>query len=159
MRHQLRRRRTAAVAVALALVASSVLSGCSLFASGPPRDDQGQVTEAVVVPTTDLLSGDCFSFVDEYPNHERVNLVPCADEHGYIVIDEGSLTDAFIADAGGLQNAVSASCKESFDVFKAAAVEGAKPTQEFLVSVETIDGEKLTSYSCVATDGAVQASE
>ena len=147
--------------VALALVATTTaLTSCSLFgASGPPRGDDGQVTEAIVVPTTDLLTGDCFSFVEEYPDHERVDLVPCADEHGYIVIAQGLLTEESIADAGGLQNAVSASCSEPFTVFKAAAVEGADPTQEFLVSEGTIDGETLTNYSCVATDGAVSASE
>jgi hypothetical protein len=156
MRHTSRRR---VGAVALAFAAASLLSACSLFESGPPRDEDGQVTEAVVVPTPDLLTGDCFSFLDEYPQHERVNLVPCSDEHGYVVIAEGALTDAFIAEAGGVQNAVSAECHEPFEVFKAAAAEGSKPVQEFLVSAETVDGEKLTNFSCVATDGAVQASE
>ncbi len=144
----------------LLLAVASALTSCSLFGpSGPPRDDQGRVTEAIDVPTTDLLTDDCFSFVEEYPNHERVNLVPCADEHGYIVIAQGALTDQNIDEAGGLQNAVSASCSEPFTIFKAAAVEGSKPTQEFLVTEDTVDGEKLTNYSCVATDGAVQASE
>lgn len=156
MRHLPHRRMAVA---ALALAVASLLSSCSLFESGPPRDDDGQVTEAVVVPTADLLTGDCFSFLEEYPQHERVNLVPCADEHGYIVIAEGALTDDYIEDAGGLQSAVSAECHEPFEVFKAAAVEGAKPVQEFLVSEETVDGEKVTNFSCVATDGAVQASE
>jgi len=148
-----------AASLLVLVMAGSALSACSLLASGPLRGDDGQVTGAVVVPTTDLLVDDCFSFVEEYPQHERVNLVPCADEHGYIVIGQGSLTDAFIADSGGLQNAVSSSCSESFATFKAAAAEGAKLTQEFIVSEETIDGEKLTSYSCVATDGTVSASE
>ena len=124
-----------------------------------PIAAQPTMTEAIVVATTDLVTGDCFSFVDEYPEHERVNLAPCADEHGYIVIAQGSLTDQAIADAGGLQNAVSANCNEPFTTFKAAAAEGSKPTQEFLVSVKTVDGETLTNYSCVATDGAVSASE
>ena len=151
--------RSATVALAL-IAATTVLASCSLFGpSGPPRGDDGQVTESIVVPTTELLTGDCFSFVEEYPDHERINLVPCADEHGYIVIAQGSLTDTFIADAGGTQNAVSASCSEPFATFQAAAVEGANPTQEFLVTEATIDGEKLTNYSCVATDGAVSASE
>jgi hypothetical protein len=151
--------RSAVVALVL-IVTTTALASCSVFGpAGPQRGDDGQVTESLVVPTTDLLTGDCFSFVEEYPNHERVNLVPCADEHGYIVLAEGALTDAFIAEAGGIQNAVSAECAEPFEVFKAAAVEGAKPTQEFLVSEETLDGEKLTNYSCVATDGAVSASE
>src|SRR4051812_32934090 len=97
MRHQSHHHRT--TSVALVLVASSLLTGCSLFAaSGPPRGDDGQVTEAIVVPTTELLTDDCFSFVDEYPQHERVNLVPCSAEHGYIVIDQGSLTQSAIDD-------------------------------------------------------------
>ncbi len=156
MQHRIR-----AITVALGAVATAaVLTSCSLFGpSGPPRGDDGQVTSAVVVPTTDLLTGDCFSFVDEYPGHERVNLVPCSDEHGYIVIGQGSLTDRAIADAGGVQNAVSAGCSKPFEVFKAAAVEGAKPKQEFLVTEETVDGVKSTNYSCVATEGAVSASE
>jgi hypothetical protein len=157
MRDQSFRRRTALAALTLA--AASLLASCSIFVSGPQRDEDGQVTEAVVVPTPDLLTGDCFSFLEEYPQHERVNLIPCSDEHGYIVISEGALTEASIAEAGSLQNAVSAECHEPFEVFKAGAVEGAKPTQEFLVSEETVDGEKLTNYSCVATDGVVQASE
>ena len=156
MQHHIR-----SAAVALVLVAAtSALTSCSLFGpTGPPRGDDGQVTESAVVPTTELLTGDCFSFVDEYPDHERVDLVPCADEHGYIVIAQGSLTDGFIADSGGLQNAVSVSCSEPFATFKAGAAEGAKSTQEFLASVETVDGETLTNYSCVATDGAISASE
>lgn len=144
----------------VAVAALATLTSCSLFGpSGPPRGDDGQVTSAVVVPTTDLLTGDCFSFVEDYPQHERVNLVPCSDEHGYIVIGQGALDESAIAEAGGVQNAVSANCSEPFGIFKAAAVEGAKPKQEFLVTEETIDGEKLTNYSCVATEGAVSAAD
>ena len=151
--------RSAMVALAL-LPATAVLASCSLFGpTGPPRGDDGQVTQSVVVPTTDLLTGDCFSFHEDYPEHERVTLTPCTDEHGYIVIAQGSLTEGAIADAGSLQNAVSSNCAESFSVFKAAAVEGAKPTQEFLVSESTVEGETLMNYSCVATDGAISASE
>ncbi len=152
------RSRSAAALVLLA--ATTALTSCSLFGpSGPSRGDDGQVTEAIVVPTPELLTGDCFSFVEEYPAHERVNLVPCTEEHGYIVIAEGALTEKNIADAGGLQNAVSASCNEPFAMFQAAAVDGTNPTQEFLVSDATVDGETLTNYSCVATDGAVSASD
>jgi hypothetical protein len=153
--------RNRSVAAALVLVASAAaLTSCSLFGpTGPPRGEDGQVTESAVVPTTELLTGDCFSFVDEYPNHERVDLVPCADEHGYIVIAQGELTASAIDDAGGLQNAVSANCSEPFATFKAAAAEGTKPTQEFLVTESTVEGSTLTNYSCVATDGAVSASE
>ena len=151
--------RSAALAAAL-LAAIAVLTSCSLFGpAGPPRGDDGQVTSTVVAPTTDLLTGDCFSFHEDYPEHERVTLTPCTDEHGYIVIAQGSLTDGFIADSGGLQNAVSVSCSEPFATFKAGAAEGTKPTQEFLASVETVDGETITNYSCVATDGAISASE
>jgi hypothetical protein len=151
--------RSAAVAVAL-VAAATVLTSCSLLGpSGPPRGDDGQVTESSVVPTTELLTGDCFSYVEEYPDHERINLVPCADEHGYIVIAQGALTDQDVADAGSLQNAVSANCSEPFEIDKAAAVEGAKPTQEFLVTVSTVEGETLQNFSCVATDGAVSAAE
>ena len=151
--------RSAAVAFVL-VAATSALTSCSLFGtSGTLRGDDGQVTESAVVPTTELLTGDCFSFVDEYPDHERVDLVPYTDEHGYIVIAQGELTAGAINDAGGLQNAVSANCSEPFATFKAAAVEGTKPTQEFLVSESTVEGRTLTNYSCVATDGAVSASE
>ena len=155
MSHRIR----SAVATLMLTSACVLLVGCSMFQSGPPRGDDGQVTEAAVVPTTELLTGDCFSFVDEYPERERINLVPCTDEHGYIVIAQGSLTDGAIAEAGDVQIAISANCNEPFATFKAAATEGTKPTQEFLVTVETIDGEKLTNYSCVATDGAVSAAD
>ena len=154
----LRAHSAAAVLVTVATMAA--LTPCSLFGpSGPPRGDDGQVTEASVEPTTELLTGDCFSYVEEYPNHERINLVPCTDEHGYIVIGQGELTTSQIDEAGGIQNAVSSSCSEPFEIFKAAAVEGVKPRQEFLVTEATVDGATITSYSCVATDGAVQAAE
>jgi hypothetical protein len=151
--------RSAAVALALA-AATTLLTSCSMFTpAGPSRGDDGQVTESSVVPTTELLTGDCFSYVEEYPEHERINLMPCADEHGYIVIAQGALTEQDVADAGSLQNAVSASCGEPFATYKAAATEGAKPTQEFLVTVSTVEGQTLQNYSCVATDGAVSAAD
>lgn len=153
MSHRIR----TATALLAVVAGAALLTSCSLLASGPPRGDDGQVLEAAVVPATALLTGDCFSWAAEYPNHERVNLVPCSDEHGYIVIGQGSLTERAIDAAGGLQNAVSAECKEPFATFKASVAEGVKPTQEFLVTQSEVDGDTITNFSCVATDGAVQA--
>ncbi|MCU1439017.1 MAG: hypothetical protein JWP85_14 [Rhodoglobus sp.] len=135
---------------ALALIASAAsLSSCSLL--GPSRDADGRVTETSEINSTALLVGDCFSFV-EGTNLARASLTPCAEVHTYVVIGMGELTTPEIDEAGGLQNAVSASCSEVFTTFKEAAADGFRPEQEFVVSVSEEDGEQITSYHCVATD-------
>ena len=50
-----------AVALAVALMSVAVLSGCSIFDAlydqGPPRDDDGNITDIKVVPATDAAGG------------------------------------------------------------------------------------------------------
>ena len=125
------------------------LGGCALL--GPERDADGQVLETTVIGSTRLLVDDCFSFVDG-TNLADASVTPCTEEHDYIVIGSGGFDDAFIADAGGLQNAVSTSCSENFETFKDAAAEGVRPEQEFIDWTGEQDGESVTNYLCVATD-------
>jgi hypothetical protein len=144
-------RHTRSALTALALIASTAaLSSCSLLAT--PRDADGRVTETTEINSTALLVGDCFSFV-EGTDLGRASVTPCAEVHTYVVIGMGELTAPAIDAAGSLQNAVSASCSEVFALFKEAANDGVKPEQEFIVSVSEKDGEQITSYHCVATDG------
>jgi hypothetical protein len=145
----------------LAVLVTGSLSGCSVFEAlydeGPPRDDSGNITETKEVPATTLRVDDCFSFLDD-GSLENVTAIPCANEHTYIVIGQGELTASDVDAAGGMQNAVSAACAESFDTFKASVAEGAKPQLQFLVANLEHDGESWSAYSCVATDGLVTAS-
>ena len=126
-------------------------AGSLLGLDGPPRGDDGQVTETTVIQSTQLLDGDCFTFV-EGTDHNKATVTPCSEQHAYIVIGQGELTQAQIDKDGGLQNAVSAACKTAFETFKAAAAEGVRPEQEFIVSHVTEDDVSVTKYSCVATD-------
>ncbi len=145
------RRSVAPASVAVAALALLALAGCSLL--GPSRDADGRVTEPADIRATALTVGDCFSFIDG-TNMAEVTVTPCAQEHTYIVIGQGELTAADVDSAGGLQNAVSAACSDTFEAFKAAAAEGVKPQQEFVVSTAEVDGVEVTRYSCVATDAA-----
>lgn len=133
--------------------AISVLAGCSLL--GPARASDGRVTSSSVINSPDLLVGDCFIFVDD--SHEKSTVAPCTTKHDYVVIGSGTLLDAKIAAAGGLQNAVSASCTPDFETFAAAKAEGAKPEQQFVVSSTVKDSVTVTSYLCVATAGTAEA--
>ncbi len=130
------------------------LGGCAFL--GPERDANGQVLETTVIGSTRLLVGDCFSFVDG-TNLADASVTPCTEEHDYIVIGGGAFDDVFIADAGGLQNAVSTSCSENFETFKAAAAEGVRPEQEFIVWTDEQDGQSVTNYLCVATNSVPAA--
>ncbi len=156
----MRSRVVRAGAIVVAAACAALLSGCSVFDAlydqGPPRDDDGSITDTKVVPATTLLVGDCFSFLDDGTLVD-VTAIPCSDEHGYIVIGQGELTRHDVDVAGGMQNAVSAACAPDFDTFKASAAEGAKPELEFLVANLEHDGQTWSAYSCVATDGAVSA--
>lgn len=144
---------------AVGISAALALAGCSLLSPavlGPPRDADGRVTEPAEINSSQLLVGDCFSFVE---GTNMATVVPCSVEHTHIVISDGDLDDAAIAEAGGLQNAVNAACDEPFAEFKAAAAEGVKPEQQFLVSEFERDDVTLTKYSCVATDAVGTALE
>ncbi len=143
--------RSALTAVA-AVATITALAGCAaLF--GPARDADGRVTESSEIKATALLTGDCFSFLDD-ADLSQVMVTPCAEEHTYIVLDQGELDAATVESAGGVQNAVSAACSPSFKEFKAAAADGVKPEQEFIVTTEDRDGKEVTVYSCLSTDSA-----
>jgi len=135
----------------IGLVAATALALAACGLLGPSRGDDGRVTETSVIPSKTLLVGDCFTFVDG-SDHAQSTVTPCSQDHAYIVIGQGDLSAAEISTAGSLQVAVSGACSDVFAQFKAAAAEGTKPEQEFIVNVETKDGVDTTHYSCVATD-------
>ena len=143
------------VTVSAALIGTlALLTGCSLF-GGVSRGDDGQVTESSDIKATELLTGDCFSYIGEGTDLSKVTIIPCADDHTFIVINQGTvlLTDADAA--GGLQNAVSAACNESYTAFKAALPEGGRTELSFLVSATKVDDKDASAYSCVAIDPKV----
>ena len=140
------------IAATAALVTlAGVLTGCSLF-GGLNRDDSGQVTESSEIKSTELLTGDCFSYIGDGTDLSKVTINPCSADHTFKVLAEGTLTTTQVDEAGGLQNAVSASCAEIFTTFKTGLGDGLKTEQSFLVSNETVDGVEVTAYSCVAVD-------
>ena len=49
----------AGILLVCAITFAVIVSGCS---AGPPRDANGRVTEAVLVGSTTMEVGDCFSF-------------------------------------------------------------------------------------------------
>ncbi|WP_343923859.1 hypothetical protein [Rhodoglobus aureus] len=143
-------RATTATIVATAVLAA--LAGCSLLYPELPRDDNGQVLEPAVIGSTELLVGDCFSFVDG-SNLSEAEVTPCATDHTNIVIGKGELAKSAIAEAGSLQNAVSSSCSETFSAFKETVADRVRPDQEFIISERTTeDGVLMTDYACIATD-------
>jgi hypothetical protein len=143
-------RATTAALITTAVLAA--LAGCSLLNPELPRDDAGQVLDPSVIGSTDLLVGDCFSFIDG-SNLSEAEVTPCATEHTHIVIGKGALAKTEISEAGGLQNAVSSSCSETFSAFKETVAEGIRPDQEFIISERsTDDGTVMTDYACIATD-------
>ncbi|QYH35694.1 hypothetical protein [Salinibacterium sp. M195] len=147
----------ATTAVLLASATVSALAGCSLLYPELSRDDSGQVLEPAVIGSTDLLVGDCFSFVDGSDLAEA-EIAPCTTDHTHIVIGKGELAKTEISEAGGLQNAVSSSCSETFSEFKETVTDGVRPDQEFIVSERsTDDGVLITDYACIATDAPVPA--
>lgn len=140
------------VTVSAALVASvALLTGCSLF-GGVSRGDDGQVTESSDIAAADLLTGDCFSYIGEGTDLSKVTVIPCADDHTFKVINQGTVLTSDAEAAGGLQNAVSAACNESYAAFKGALPEGARTQLSFLVSATKVDEKEASAYSCVAID-------
>lgn len=137
---------------AVAVLAVTTLSGCSLLGlGGPERGSDGRVTAASEIDSTTLLRGDCFSFV-EGTDLARADVMPCSDPHDYVVIGDGTLTASEVATAGGMQNAVSVACTKPFESFKKRAPAGSKPEQQFIVSPQEKDGKAFTLYLCVATN-------
>lgn len=146
------RRPTRLGLMALAVAGVATLSGCSLLSLlGPDRDEDGRVTGTSEIDSTNLLRGDCFSFVDG-TNLARADVTPCSNPHVYLVIGDGTLTTAEVDKAGGLQNAVSVACADDFESFKKRAPEGSKPELQFIVSPQEKDGKAFTLYLCVATN-------
>lgn len=144
-----KRSTTAILAAATVLIA---LTGCSLFNPELARDENGRVLEPAIIGSTSLLVGDCFTFVDGSDLSEA-EVTPCVSDHTHIVIGKGELAKTEISEAGGLQNAVSTSCSETFSAFKETVVDRARPDQEFIVSERTAeDGVVTTHYACIATD-------
>ncbi|MBH0116023.1 hypothetical protein I6E52_04105 [Salinibacterium sp. NG253] len=146
-------RATTATFIAVAAVAA--LTGCSFLSPEIPRDDSGQVLEPTIIGSTELLVDDCFTFV-EGSNLSEAEVTPCTTDHSHIVIGKGELKKSAITDAGGLQNAVSSACSDTFSAFKETVADGAaRPDQEFIISERsTDDGALMTDYACIATDAA-----
>ncbi|MBH0129533.1 hypothetical protein [Salinibacterium sp. NK8237] len=147
---------TRAAATTFITVAAAVaLTGCSLLSPEVPRGDDGQVLEPAVIGSTQLLVDDCFTFVDGSDLSEA-EVTPCTTEHTHIVIGKGELEKSAISEAGGLQNAVSSACSETFSAFKETVADGAaRPDQEFIISEHSTDDDVLvTDYACIATDAA-----
>lgn len=139
----------AAAIVPLALV----LSGCSIFNSGPERDLDGQVLERSELAARDLLVGDCFSF--DSPDGSTVSevfVIPCTEDHDYVILEQGSLAAGDIA-SRGLQNVVSEACEDTFEAFKDANTADSRPRQQFLLfPLDDNKPEGDHAYSCAATD-------
>ncbi|MDH6182314.1 hypothetical protein M2152_002496 [Microbacteriaceae bacterium SG_E_30_P1] len=91
--------RLVTTAAALALVATTALSGCSLINNlvGPSdavRDDQGEVTESGDVDVFSVTVGDCFN--DESDSAEEIQsvpIVPCSEPHDNEIFYEFELPE------------------------------------------------------------------
>lgn len=141
------------VAAAILLPLAVALSGCSIFASGPERGTDGQVVERSELAARDLVVGDCFSF--DSPDGSTVAevfVIPCAEAHDYVVLQQGSLASGDIA-SNGLQKVVSQACEATFDAFKDANTADNRPRQQFLLfPLDDNKPEGDHAYSCAATD-------
>ncbi len=153
------RRRTLPAGAAVLGIAI-MMSGCSLLNPGPPRGDDGRVTESTTISARDLHDGDCFTFNSADGGIvAEVTVMPCSLEHDYLVIGQGTLTTGDISSAGSLQNAVSAACADTFAAFKAATKGETKPKQEFLVFPESDEADSDQLYSCISSDPDQTATE
>ncbi len=154
----MRRRVLPAVLAGVGVVV--LVGGCSLLNPGPPRGDDGRVTESTTISARDLLKGDCFTFNSADGGIvAEVTVMPCALEHDYLVIGQGYLTATDIAATGSLQNAVSVACTVPFETFKAGTKSETRPKQEFLVFPESDEPDADQLYSCIATDPDQAATE
>ena len=153
----MRAARLTATAAALVLVAAA-LTGCAQINGflhdsfpdqfGPLRGDDGRVATAIEAHSYYLETGDCFDFPDPEVRTE-VRLVPCADEHEFEVIGQGTIT-LQEEKTQGLQVAASAKCAEPFEEFRANAPAGSRPDQEFLISEQKSGDRTVTEYVCAA---------
>ena len=138
--------------LSVVIVATLALTGCSVLA--PTRNADGTIVKALLMPSTDAWVGDCFSFVPD-SNLSLATVVPCAEEHSHVVIGKGTLSTAKISLFESLQIAVISSCQPIFDEW--AEEQGTQPQPEYIVSKEEKPGGEVTNYSCLATEGAVDA--
>ena len=130
-----------------------LMSGCSLLDTSTPRGSDGRVTESATISARDLLTGDCFTFNSADGGIvEQVTVMPCSEDHDYIIIGQGNLPWRDVTTAGSLQNAVSAACAPEFDAFKAAILGTTRPKQEFMVFPESDTPNSDQLYSCMSTD-------
>ncbi len=152
------RRMLPATVAALGVV--TLVAGCSLLNPGPPRGDDGRVTESATISARDLHNGDCFTFNSADGGIvAEVTVMPCSLQHDYLVIGQGYLTVSDIAATGSLQNAVSVACTIPFETFKASVTGDTRPKQEFLVFPETDEPDADQLYSCISTDPDQAATE
>lgn len=143
----------AATALTAMAGVSILLAGCSLLNPGPPRDENGRVTEATTISARDLLKGDCFSFNSADGSVvAEVTVMPCINAHDYLVIAQGSLTPAQVTASSSLQDAVSSACAGPFAEFKAGVKSETRPEQQFLVFPEDDKEDANQNYSCISTD-------
>jgi hypothetical protein len=139
----------------VAVAAAALLAGCSLVSLEPSRGSDGRVSTTGAMSADHLTVGDCYDLISA--DSTDVTVTPCDKPHAYLVIGQGTLTDAVVTTAGSLQNAVSSACHDSFDKVKAAVKKGeAKPKLSFLVSTSTED-PTTQKFSCVVTDAEVTA--
>ena len=140
--------------LAIAVVATSgMLAGCSLLNPGPPRGADGQVTKATKISAQDLKTNDCFSFNSADGSVvSEVTVKPCTEKHDYIVIAEGTLTQAEIATSSSLQDAISAACSGPFEKFKSGVKSETRPEQQFMAFPDSDKPDANQSFYCLTTD-------
>lgn len=152
-------RRTLSAAIAV-LGFAVLVSGCSLLNPGPPRDNDGRVTESTTISGRDLHDGDCFTFNSADGGVvAEVTVMPCSLRHDYLVIGQGTLAASDVASTGSLQNAVSVACSDTFAEFKATVTGDTRPKQEFLVFAESDEANADQLYSCISSDPDQTATE
>lgn len=145
--------RKAPLVVVSAIGLVFLLGGCSLLTSGTPRGSDGRVMESTIISARDLVEGDCFTFNSADGGIvEQVTVMPCSEDHDYIIIGQGNLAWRTVTEAGSLQNAVSTACAPNFGIFKAAIKGDVRPKQEFMVFPETDEASADQIYSCMSTD-------
>lgn len=86
--------RRASIGAVLALVGGLALSGCSLLADNPVRDDEtGEITEASEADVTTIKVGDCLDAAALGTVVESVPTKPCSEAHDAEVFAAKDLAD------------------------------------------------------------------
>lgn len=153
-------RRTRAAVVALTVVASAGLTGCSqvegLFGGGEPeRGDDGQVAEeSEGVSVLDLQQGDCTTSVSESEMSE-ITVIPCGDPHHSEIyhaydLPEGDFPGAEEVDAQGVE-----ACTTEFEPFVGLSYEESVLEVNYLVPTqESWEGDDDRKVLCFVYDPA-----